>query len=100
MAKHADLHAYPALGVHVVGVDQGMTRRPVEVIDRAERTPGPQDGDELGYVAGHRVPDEMARTALADQPLRGRLDGHRARDRAEGQPDRAGRTADQGTSVS
>ncbi len=100
MAEHADLHAHPALGVHVLRVGPDPAGRPVEVIGRAERTPGPQDGDELGGVTGERVPDEMARSSLADQPLRGRLNRYRARGGTERQPDRAGRAADQGASVS
>src|ERR1700722_4696847 len=100
VSVHGDLHAYPALGVHVLRVEPDAPGRPVEVIGRAERASGPQYRDELGNVAGRGVPDEMARAPLADQPLRGRLHGYRARRGAEGQPDDAGRTADQGAPVS
>src|SRR6185437_6988566 len=79
VAEHADLYADPALGVHVLRLGPDAAWCPVEVIGGAERAPGPQHRDELGHVAGQRVPDEMARPAFADQPLRGRLDGYRAR---------------------
>jgi GntR family transcriptional regulator/MocR family aminotransferase len=100
MPEHADLHAYPALGVHVLRRTRHPVRTPVELLRRPKRTAGPQDGDELHDVAGQRIPDEMAGAAFADQPLRGRLNGHRARGGSQCQPDRARGTALEGASVS
>jgi GntR family transcriptional regulator/MocR family aminotransferase len=66
MPEHADLHAYPAFGVHVLRGSRHAVRIPVELFRRAERAAGPQDGDELDDVARHRIPDEMAGAAFAD----------------------------------
>jgi len=99
-AEDADLHAHPALGVHVRPASRHPVRPPVQLLRRAERAARPQDRDELHDVAGRRVPDEMAGTALADQTLRGRLDGHHARRGPQGQPDHARGASVEGATVS
>src|SRR6185437_11447665 len=40
VAEHADLHADPALGVHVLRLGPDAAWRPLEVIGGAERAPG------------------------------------------------------------
>jgi GntR family transcriptional regulator/MocR family aminotransferase len=89
VSEDADLDADPALGVHVPPRGRRMVQAAVQPLRRPQRAASPQDRDELHDIAGHRIPDEMARAALADQPLCGRLDGHRARRGPQGQPDRA-----------
>jgi hypothetical protein len=101
--ENADLRAHPALGVHVPrGRRDGRypVGIPVKLLGRPERAARPQNGDELDDVAGHRVPDEVAGTAFADEALGRRLDGHRARRGPQGQPDRARCASVERTSVS
>ena len=101
--ENADLRAHPALGVHVPR--RRRDRRhpvgiPVKLLGRPERAARPQNGDELDDLAGHRVPDQVAGTAFADEALRRRLDGHRAWHGPQGQPDRARRASVERASVS
>jgi len=98
--EDADLRAHPAFGVHVPRGRRHSVGIPVELLGRPERAARPQNGDELDDVAGHRVPDEVAGTAFADEALRRRLDGNRARRGPQGQPDRARCASVERTSVS
>jgi hypothetical protein len=88
--EHADLRADPAFGIGVGGLEVAGVP---EMFGCAEGAGRPENRDKLHDLTGHRVPYEMAGTALADQPLRGRLNGNRARRGAERQPDGARRTA-------
>ena len=107
VSENADLDADPALAVHVPPGGGSPGRPPVrclvqaavQPLRRPQRAASPQDGDELHDVAGKRIPDEMARPPLADQPLRRRLDGHRTRRGPQGQPDSARGASAEGTSV-
>jgi GntR family transcriptional regulator/MocR family aminotransferase len=101
--ENADLSAHPALGVDVPRGHRDRRRLfgiPVKVLGRPERAARPQNGDELDDVAGHRVPDQVAGTAFADEALRRRLDGNRAWRGPQGQPDRARRASVERASVS
>jgi hypothetical protein len=101
--ENADLRAHPALGVDVPRGRRDRrhpVRIPVKLLGRPERAARPQDGDELDHVAGRRVPDQVAGTAFAEEALRRRLDGNRARRGPQGQPDRARRASVERASVS
>jgi len=98
--ENADLRAHPALGVDVPRGRRHPVRIPVKLLGRPERAARPQDGDELDDVAGRRVPDQVTGTAFADEALRRRLDGNRARRGPQGQPDRARRASVERASVS
>ena len=89
MPEDADLHADPALGVHVLESGGHPARAILELLRRAERAAGPQDGDQLDDLTGDGIPDEMTGAVLADQPLCGRLYGHRTGSGPQGQPYRA-----------
>lgn len=95
--EHPDLHADPAFGVDVAGLDVAGLRG--VLVRAAERAGSAESGDQLHDVAGDRVPDEMAGPALVHELARGRLGSGPGRNAVEGQPDRAGRAAAQGTAV-
>jgi GntR family transcriptional regulator / MocR family aminotransferase len=99
MSENSDLDADPALGVHVLPGGRPPARSVVQPFRRPQRAASPQDGDELHDLAADRIPDEVARTALADEPLRRGLDGHGARRGPQGQPDGARGASAEGAPV-
>jgi hypothetical protein len=62
--QDADLSTDPSLGAHPRDLFGEGAAAPVESLGRAERAPGPQDGDQLRDVAGHRIPHQVTGTVL------------------------------------
>jgi len=99
VGEHADLRADPAVGAHGRDLVNHAVTAPAQALGSAERAARPQDGDELRDIAGHRVPDEVARPALIFEPFRGRPDRHRARTGTQRQPHGSRCAASQGSPV-
>jgi DNA-binding transcriptional MocR family regulator len=97
--EHAELGADPAVGADRNDLVKYAVTAPAQALGSAERAAGPQDGDELRDIAGHRVPDQVTRPAFGQESLGGRLDRHRARPGTQRQPHSSRCAASQGSPV-